>query len=344
MRTLKLLQLSWLAVLAMLALPLQAQVVSPSFGTITFTADETTYLPGTSPTLHFHLQVATNGSIEFVDNVIFTFPVGVTVVSAAGPSPFTACANGQGNQSTAAQVARWDTPGHSSGCGAFANGNFNFNVTVSIDPAFTGTLTVVGRVEGDGFGGTTTNINQNIDLASAVVTSYTAPSATGTGNITASFTGGGAACTFNSPAYINVTGDPGSPPPGSAPAGVTFPHGLFDFDLTGCTPGSTITMTMTYPTPLPTRTYWKYGPTPGNPAAHWYVMPSGGAGNTLTFSITDGGLGDDDLTANGTIVDQGGPGVGAAVAANVPTMSEWMMIVMAGLMLLFGMQRVSRRR
>lgn len=33
-------------------------------------------------------------------------------------------------------------------------------------------------------------------------------------------------------------------------------------------------------------------------------------GNTVIFNITDDGLGDDDPTANGTIVDPGGPGVG----------------------------------
>ena len=35
--------------------------------------------------------------------------------------------------------------------------------------------------------------------------------------------------------------------------------------------------------------------------------PATFAGNTVNLSITDGGLGDDDLTANGTIVDAGGP-------------------------------------
>jgi hypothetical protein len=31
-------------------------------------------------------------------------------------------------------------------------------------------------------------------------------------------------------------------------------------------------------------------------------------GNTVSFTITDGGLGDDDLSANGSITDPGGPG------------------------------------
>lgn len=73
----------------------------------------------------------------------------------------------------------------------------------------------------------------------------------------------------------------------------------------------------------------KYGPTAGNPTPHWYQLPATIAGDTVTFSITDGGLGDDDLTANGTIVDQGGPGVPPPA---VP-ISDWAMILLTLLMM-----------
>jgi hypothetical protein len=90
--------------------------------------------------------------------------------------------------------------------------------------------------------------------------------------------------------------------------------------------------------------YWKYGPTPGPAAAHWYVLPATITGNTVVFTITDGGLGDDDLLGNGTIVDQGGPGIpgppGSATA--IPTLSQWAMALMALLLLAIGMHR--RRR
>jgi hypothetical protein len=138
---------------------------------------------------------------------------------------------------------------------------------------------------------------------------FNGTSATGSGAINASFTGGGAACTFAAPQFIGTP--PGSPPvPPTLPApGTLFPHGLFAFSATGCTPGSTLTFTIVYPAPIGRAVYWKYGPTADNPAPHWYVLPATIAGNTATFTITDGGLGDDDLIANGTIVDQGGPGV-----------------------------------
>jgi hypothetical protein len=124
-----------------------------------------------------------------------------------------------------------------------------------------------------------------------------------------------------------------------------FPHGLFDFTLSGCAPGATIAMTIVYPAALPPGTaYWKYGPTPVNTAPHWYVLPATVAGTTATFTITDGSLGDDDLAANGTIVDQGGPGApGSAAPQQVPTLSEWATLLLAGLMACLGLGAVRRR-
>jgi hypothetical protein len=149
--------------------------------------------------------------------------------------------------------------------------------------------------------------------------------------------------------FIAVTGHPKSPPSGSAPAQVDFPHGLLDFVLIGCTPGSTMSFTVVYPAPLPSgASYWKYGPTLANTAAHWYVLPSAVAGNTATFAVIDGGLGDDDLAANGTVVDQGGPGVpggggGGGVNA-VPTLSETMLALLAFLLFASAVRGHSRRK
>lgn len=182
----------------------------------------------------------------------------------------------------------------------------------------------------------------------AVVTSVSGASPTGTGTITATFTGGGAACSFTSAQFIAGEGDAGSPPAGSAPARIAFPHGLFAFTAGGCVAGSTITMVVTYPTALPATTqYWKYGPTAAQPAAHWYILPAAIGANTATFTIADGGLGDDDLAANGTIVDQGGPGV-PGPAAQVPSLSEWAMLLLAAMLAASGLVaaqgRGSRRR
>ena len=164
---------------------------------------------------------------------------------------------------------------------------------------------------------------------------YTAPSATGSGIITACFAGGGATCTYSAPQYIGAP--PGAPPiPPTTPGpGIVFPHGMFDFSTTACAAGSTLSFTITYPAALsPGTVYWKYGPRPGPLPTGWYVLPATIAGNTATFTITDGGVGDDDLVANGTIVDQGGPGSGPGGAAtSVPTLSEWAIVLLALLLL-----------
>ena len=169
---------------------------------------------------------------------------------------------------------------------------------------------------------------------------FTGPMATGTGNATATVAGGGDTCGFTRSQFVAVSSVPAAPP-----AGYGFPHGLFDFTLANCPLGGTVTVTITYPSALPAGTvYWKYGPTPGNPSPTWYEMPANIAGNTATFSITDGGLGDDDLTANGGIVDQGGPGApDAAGTADIPTLSEWAMLVLLSLLLGFSGWRLRRK-
>ena len=90
-----------------------------------------------------------------------------------------------------------------------------------------------------------------------------------------------------------------------------FPHGFFSFNITGLTSGATVMVTMELALAVPIGTqYWKYGPTPANSTDHWYQLPMGDddGDNVITITLVDGDLGDDDLTANGVIVDQGGPG------------------------------------
>jgi hypothetical protein len=97
---------------------------------------------------------------------------------------------------------------------------------------------------------------------------------------------------------------------------LVFPHGFFSFNITGLTLGQTVTVTITLPSAVPVGTqYWKYGPTVANPTPHWYQVPMGDndGDNVIMITLQDGGLGDDDLNANGVIVDQGAPGNPGAV-------------------------------
>jgi hypothetical protein len=131
---------------------------------------------------------------------------------------------------------------------------------------------------------------------------------------------------------------------------ISFPHGLFSFNISGLDSGQTATVTITLPDPLPiTSEYWKYGSTLGNPTDHWYQIPMGDndGDNVITIELTDGGLGDDDLTANGTIIEPGGPGyyipVGgeAYAASKLVVLAPW---IVFGAAIILGASRVLRRR
>jgi hypothetical protein len=129
---------------------------------------------------------------------------------------------------------------------------------------------------------------------------------------------------------------------------VVFPFGLFDFTLSGCTPGALVNVQIVYTQPLPAGTrYWKYGPTPGggpNSVPHWYVMPGSSVnGNTATFAIRDGDIGDDDLMADGIIVDQGGPAAPASASA-IPTLNDALLAVLALMMIAVAWISIDRRR
>jgi hypothetical protein len=93
------------------------------------------------------------------------------------------------------------------------------------------------------------------------------------------------------------------------PSGYDFPDGLASYQVIGVTPGSTITVKVTYPSGIPAGgKVYKVGPAGfqevGNPAIQ---------GDTVTLTLTDGGAGDSDGVANGVIVDPVG------VAAPVPS-------------------------
>lgn len=126
--------------------------------------------------------------------------------------------------------------------------------------------------------------------------------ATGTGSATFSTSSG---------TIQNLTAISESSLPTEGKPDLEFPHGFFEFDITGLTAGETVTLTIELPSAVPEGSeYWKYGPTGGDPTPHWYQIAMGDndGDKIITITLQDGDLGDDDLTANGVIVDQGGPG------------------------------------
>ncbi len=86
--------------------------------------------------------------------------------------------------------------------------------------------------------------------------------------------------------------------PVGAPNGITTPFGWFSFSVTGLTPGATITLTFTAPTGTMLTGYEKCNNGSCSPLPGATIT-----GNVLTITETDGGQGDADGVANGTITD-----------------------------------------
>jgi len=105
----------------------------------------------------------------------------------------------------------------------------------------------------------------------------------------------------------------GNPSPDDMPT-VNFPCQFFEFEVLGLDNGGTTTVTVYLPEGTSCDTYWKYGPTPDDPQPHWYEFLYDGTtgaeiiGDVIILHFVDGKRGDDDLSENGIIVDQGGPG------------------------------------
>ncbi len=131
------------------------------------------------------------------------------------------------------------------------------------------------------------------------------------------------------------------------PAGVTLPHGVVALRLELGTAGSTAQVVLTYPEALPAgAVYYKYGPVVKNGPSRWY--PFQGAqisGNTVTLTLKDGAVGDDDLTENSLISDPGGVALLAApsAAAAIPALGEWALALLAGALGLFSLGALRRR-
>lgn len=122
------------------------------------------------------------------------------------------------------------------------------------------------------------------------------------------------------------------------PPGVTLPYGVVRLRLDDGNPGSSTTVVLTYPQALPPEArYYKYGKTSDNATPHWYIFPGAQInGSTITLTLSDGGMGDDDLLQNSAIEDPGGMGMGGDVAA-IPTLGQWALVLLAGALALLSL-------
>ena len=160
---------------------------------------------------------------------------------------------------------------------------------------------------------TSTDPNYNgLDASDVAVTNTDDDVATAATNTA---TGTGTATFFtNSGAISGLTAQAQSSLACAGNPNVTFPHGFFSFNITGITPSSTVTITITLPSSMPVGTqYWKCQ------NGQWVnvtsILGDDDGDDVLTLTLTDGGTGDADGAANGTIVDPGGPATAIATGA-----------------------------
>ena len=92
--------------------------------------------------------------------------------------------------------------------------------------------------------------------------------------------------------------------------------------------GGAAAVTLYLPVGVTIDTYYKYGPTSNNTNNHWYEFLYDGQtgatinGNVIKLYFVDGIRGDDDLTANGIVVDDGAPAVVAATGGGGTTVAS----------------------
>ncbi|MFC1653026.1 PKD domain-containing protein [Planctomycetota bacterium] len=91
------------------------------------------------------------------------------------------------------------------------------------------------------------------------------------------------------------------------------PYGLLGYEIHGIQPGEETLVEVYLEDGSLINSYYKYGPTPDNPTAHWYEFLYDGQtgaeidGDMIRLHFVDGQRGDDDLSVNGIIAEPGGP-------------------------------------
>ncbi|MFN7155716.1 MAG: IPTL-CTERM sorting domain-containing protein, partial [Acidovorax sp.] len=138
----------------------------------------------------------------------------------------------------------------------------------------------------------------------------------------------------------------GTTVPAGAPAGASIPLGVLSFTASGAgCDNATLSVRINYPAgSLSGLQPYKYGAASAGAAPTWF--PHGVvAGDSVTYSVTDNGVGDND-TQLGSIADPFAPlllAAGPSGAVSIPTMSEWGLIVLSLLAALMGMGNLRRR-
>ncbi|MFP5442116.1 MAG: IPTL-CTERM sorting domain-containing protein, partial [Betaproteobacteria bacterium] len=134
--------------------------------------------------------------------------------------------------------------------------------------------------------------------------------------------------------------------PANAPVGATFPLGVFRFSATGAgCAGATLNVKIDFPAgSLNGRQAYKYGPPSTGAALSWFAHGAI-AGDTVTYTVIDNGVGDNNAQA-AEIADPFAIVLLAALPgalASIPTLSEWALVLMSLMAAAMGIVALRRR-
>ncbi|BFO57995.1 hypothetical protein AVXHC19_47980 [Acidovorax sacchari] len=198
--------------------------------------------------------------------------------------------------------------------------NARYSLTATLLP--NGRLLVAGGVVQ---GATSANAELYAPSANTVTTNSLPGMA---GAATATLAGGGAGCILQPGTGFSAAT--------ANPSGKRLPHGQFVFQAVGCNPGSSVTLTLTYPQPLAADvTFWKYGPPTAGAASTWFQWTGATLSSdrrSVSYVLTDNGPGDSDPAA-GRFSDPFAPAVAAAdlaaVPVSIPVDAPWMLALLS---------------
>ena len=126
-----------------------------------------------------------------------------------------------------------------------------------------------------------------------------------------------------------------------------MPHGMLQFKLMGCD-ASPVVVSITWPQPVQGLSKWGKASATATDASHFAPSALTVSGNTTSFTVQDGQLGDDDWTVNGEIVDPVGATAPVAVVAPtatpVPSLNQMALILLNLMALVFAALRLRRVR
>ena len=208
-----------------------------------------------------------------------------------------------------------------------------------------GTCTVVANQAGNAHW-LAAAVGQSIGIGAQ--TQWSGPGPGGSGTVQLAISGGSPTCTLqagatgfnlNTPSTVQAAANLPTARPGAS-----MPLGLFAFSATGCA-GNTLTISITYPgANLSGLTPHKYGPATPGAAPSWFAHGAV-SGNTVTYTVTDNGQGDNNA-APGVIEDPFAMLLLAAPPAGphaIPTLGEWSLMLLSLLAAALGAGALRRR-